>query len=521
MLQLLQAVKYQFNDETIASLFGQEAAEREDVSRLKEYFMRRSEYESIRSKLPLKIIVGFKGVGKSAALKVSYQEDLDHGVAAIWVRPDDVTELYSDLTNERNTLKLITLWKKGLARLIASRIASDWVMVSSDKAQHAIKWAEEAGYRTKDFISQVAKLLRPLAKPYVDQSETVQVKAGEHHILEGLVKGQEVRIYMDDLDRGWSATEDDRLRMVALINALGDLTSDIPTLRARVSIRTDVYLLIKGTDQSMDKFEGNVVWCKWENHDILIALIKRMFTYFNQPLDEDELQRHRQSEIAQLLSPVFEQKFTDTLSWNGKPTFRVMMSVIRRRPRDIVKLCTAAAKKAYEEKSSTITGRHIESILEDYSSGRMDDVIIEFKGDMPNISDFLYTMGPTTEELKNKNHERYVYTTDELLHKIANVASSVPVSSLPGTTKADAHDIAQFLFRIGFITARKDLDDHSIERYFYEQKKQLLKARVGDLGFSWEIHPAFRGALARKRKATERWQDTVVVSADENADEKH
>lgn len=152
MIRPLTNVKYIFNDETIASLFGHEAAEREDVSRLKQYFMRRSEYESIRSKLPLKIIVGFKGVGKSAALKVSFQEDQDQGIAAIWVRPDDVNELYSDLINERNPLKLITLWKKGLARLIASRIASDWIIVSRDQAQQAIKWAEEAGYRNRDFI---------------------------------------------------------------------------------------------------------------------------------------------------------------------------------------------------------------------------------------------------------------------------------------------------------------------------------------------------------------------------------
>lgn len=417
MIQQLKAVKYQFDDETIASLFGHEAAEREDVARLKQYFMRRSEYESITSKLPLKIIVGFKGVGKSAALKVSYQEDNDKGIAAIWVRPDDVSELYSELIDERNPLKLITLWKKGLARLIASRIASDWAFASNDRTQKAVKWAEEAGYRSKAFISQVAKLLSPMTKPYVDQSDSLQPKAGEHHILEGLLKDQEVRIYMDDLDRGWRATEDDRLRMVALINALGDLTSDIPTLRARVSIRTDVYLMIRRTDQSMDKFEGNVVWCKWENHDILVALIKRMFTYFNQPLDEDELRLYKQSEIARLLSPVFEQTFKNTNSWNDKPTYKVIMSVIRRRPRDLVKLCTAAAKKAYEGRSAIITGQNIESVLEDYSSGRMDDVIIEFKGDMPNIEDFLYSMGPTTEELNQKQHERYVFTTEELYKK--------------------------------------------------------------------------------------------------------
>lgn len=515
MIRPLTNVKYIFNDETIASLFGHEAAEREDVSRLKQYFMRRSEYESIRSKLPLKIIVGFKGVGKSAALKVSFQEDQDQGIAAIWVRPDDVSELYSDLINERNPLKLITLWKKGLARLIASRIASDWIIVSRDQAQQAIKWAEEAGYRNRDFISQVAKLLAPAVKPYVDQSDTVRPKIGEHHILEGLLKGQEVRLYMDDLDRGWGATEDDRIRMVALINALGDLTSDIPALRARVSIRTDVYLLTRRTDQSMDKFEGNVVWCKWENHDILIALIKRMYTFFNEPLDEDELRLRKQSEIAQLLSPVFEQKFHNTRSWSGKPTYRVIMSLIRRRPRDLVKLCTAAAKRAYEGKSTIISGHNLESVLEDYSAGRMDDIVIEFKGDMSNIEDFLYSMGPTTEELKKKQQERYVFTTEELYQKITNAANSVPVISLPGTSKPDIHDIAQFLYRIGFITARKDLDDQTIERYFYEQKKQLLRPMIGDLGFSWEIHPAFRGALARKRKAEERWQDTVTISGDE------
>ena len=501
--------EYALNEETVASLFGHEAAEREDVQRLKQYFLRRSDYEAVVSNLPLKIVIGFKGVGKSAVLKVAYLEDLENQVPAIWIRPDDISEIYSDITSEQNQLRLITLWKKGLARLIASRLVEDVGFAGSEDATKAITWAEEVGYRSKDLISQLASRFAPLTSKYISQDiPSVGSKTGEHHVLQRLLEKKKVKLYIDDLDRGWEATERDRKRLAALINSLGDMTSDIRGLQVRISVRADVYALVRGTAEFTDKFETSEVWCSWSNHEILVALVKRIYSHFGIEVSEDELREFRQSQMARFLSPLFAQRFEGTRCWSNAPMYRVIMSLIRRRPRDLVKLCSLSEKRAYNDGYKTICGPHIFSILEDYSSGRMQDIIIEFKSELPNITDLVYNLGPTVKELKEKKHDRYLYNTNDLYEKIKNVMSNVRVE-FAGNANPDFHDVAHFLFKIGFITATKILPDGFIDRLYYEDKRQLLQRSVGDMGYSWEIHPAYRGALFKRTQRDDNWENSI------------
>ena len=61
----------QFDDETIQRLFGHEAAENEDATRLRQYYFKSQIYDRITSKLPLRILVGHKGIGKSALVTVA------------------------------------------------------------------------------------------------------------------------------------------------------------------------------------------------------------------------------------------------------------------------------------------------------------------------------------------------------------------------------------------------------------------------------------------------------------------
>lgn len=500
---------FQFTRENIEKLFGHEAAEREQVNRLQEYFIRRNDYDTIKSNLPLKIVVGFKGVGKSALLKMAFLEDIRDNIPALWIRPDDVSELYEDILKETNFLRLVTLWKKGLARLIACRIAEDWICVIGDEAETAIQWAEQAGYRSKDLIGQMVTKLNPLINKYVDNAQVPQQSMVEHRMLTRLIKDRAIRIYIDDLDRGWKASPEDTRRLSALINALGDLTTDIDGLQARISLRTDVFTLIRESDESTDKFESSVLPCCWTNHEILIALVKRIRTFFGDSFDEDELKEMSQAQVAEWLSPLFANRMEGTLCWNNAPTYRVIMSLIRRRPRDMVKLCTNAAQFAYDNKSNVIASKHIVEVLESYSSERMTDIINEFGSETTSIKDLLYNMGPTAKEFRYKKVDRYLYTTDQLYTKIKNLMESFPIA-FAYKPNPDIHDIAHFLFKIGYITARKDLQNGHIERLYFEDKKQLLLRHIGDLGYKWEIHPAYRGALARGRK--EVWQSTVNIT---------
>lgn len=57
------------NEEVIRAIFGHEAAEDEEIDRLKRYYVKTEIYNSIRSSIPLYILVGHKGVENRHYLK--------------------------------------------------------------------------------------------------------------------------------------------------------------------------------------------------------------------------------------------------------------------------------------------------------------------------------------------------------------------------------------------------------------------------------------------------------------------
>src|SRR5262249_22851330 len=152
---------------------------------------------------------------------------------------------------------------------------------------------------------------------------------------------------------------------------------------------------VRTSDESTDKVEGSVVWCTWTNHDILVVLIKRIETFFGRSADEAYLRKQRQRHIAYYLDNVFSQHFDGQGHWSNAPTYKVLMSLVRRRPRDLVKLCTAAGRMAAREKRERILTKHLESVFEDYSQGRIQDTINEYRSELPEVERLLVGMKPT------------------------------------------------------------------------------------------------------------------------------
>lgn len=64
-----------FTPENIEALFGNEAAEDEDQTRLRQYYFKSNVYNQIVTDLPVRVLVGHKGIGKSALFKVAIAEE--------------------------------------------------------------------------------------------------------------------------------------------------------------------------------------------------------------------------------------------------------------------------------------------------------------------------------------------------------------------------------------------------------------------------------------------------------------
>ena len=79
-----------FSEENIAALFGHEAAEDEDIERLKGYYFKGNVYGQIANDLPIRILVGHKGIGKSALFHIAMAEEAQRGKLSLLIKPDDI-----------------------------------------------------------------------------------------------------------------------------------------------------------------------------------------------------------------------------------------------------------------------------------------------------------------------------------------------------------------------------------------------------------------------------------------------
>ena len=112
----------QFTDNAIQSLFGNEAAENESIARLRQYYVKSDPFEMMTGEAPLRILVGHKGIGKSALVKVALAEAAERGEVAILVRPDDI---HGVAAKDADIPELIREWKDGLTTIIAKKVV-EW-----------------------------------------------------------------------------------------------------------------------------------------------------------------------------------------------------------------------------------------------------------------------------------------------------------------------------------------------------------------------------------------------------------
>lgn len=281
------------------------------------------------------------------------------------------------------------------------------------------------------------------------------------------------------------------VRISALLNSVRDLANENAGLCFRISLRSDVYFLVRTSDESTDKIEGAVVWYSWTNHEIFVMLIKRLLTFIGEPVNEEVLLNTPQNSLCYHLDRIMESKFQGSGKWEYKPMYKILMSLIRKRPRDLVKLCTLAAREARRNNSNVILTSHFKAIFEEYSQGRIQDTINEYRSELPNIEKLIFGMKPTRKEMETG--DPCVFNTSSLHRKIGNIAQQNRFAFANGNRAIDK-ELAHFLYKINFLTARKKLEDGEIKRKYFEENR-YLSSSIADFGFDWEIHPAYRWAL--------------------------
>lgn len=471
------SVNITFTEDQITGLFGELAAEDEEKVRFKNSFFKSTTYEKIHNDRPLRILVAHKGVGKSALFRMSYEENLEHNVLSLWIRPNDIADL-CQVDEDKNPLSLIEKWKSGLNSRIVELVMQQFHIETDYPLANA---AIEKGMKLIDKITAIVKGID--GKVDIDKSKKL--------IAKKYISNHKIVIYIDDLDRAWKGTNNNIKRIAALLNAVRDLTNESPSLQFRISLRSDVYFLVRTADESTDKIEGNVIWLTWTEHELLVFLAKRVQSYLGNPISETTLLKKPQFEIVKYLYPIMDSHFMGEGKWNNRPIHYILLSLTRRRPRDLINLCTQAAREASNNRNKTIKTTDWECVFSRYSQNRLQDTINEHRYELPEIRRLLLGMKPSHEQKKLSGSHKY--PEEQIIKKISGIMQSGKFVFSDGRI-ASAKELLTFMYKINFLVARKDLRDGYIDRKYFEDNNYLSTECV-EFGYEWEVHPAFRWAL--------------------------
>lgn len=191
-----------FSEYELQKLFGHEAAEDEEPERLKEYYFKSKAYAQIVNDLPLRILVGHKGIGKSALFQVAIDEEAESNRLTILIKPDDIIGIGGETDD---FLRLIRDWKTGINEIIAKKALTSFGMLFDG-------WRgklNQYGGAALDFLSSTLNL-----------DDKVSLTASKEAVLRNFLKSNKISVYIDDLDRGWQGRKHDILRISALLNAI-------------------------------------------------------------------------------------------------------------------------------------------------------------------------------------------------------------------------------------------------------------------------------------------------------------
>jgi hypothetical protein len=450
----------------------------------------------------LRILVGHKGIGKTALLEHLRMMTKKSSIPALLLRPDDL-----DVPTLQGISDLATIKKRmfeSVVAAVAAHVGNTLSGLLADDAARLYQTAVAVKRRRADWMSQVLTFLSAAAKPLIqvdgrqlaadlagpDSPQTL-VSSLQSHLR---MTGSAFFVLLDDTDQVASPDDPQHLnRIWGLLLALRRLATECSSLRCIASLRAEVWTRLqrdeKGQRDQVDHLRPLVVDLR-ASPELLDGILDR-----------------RMSLAARLVAPDVRNPYTvffegehvrlptseETRSWKA---FLVKSS--RDRPRDMVLLVDLLAKTAKANRRSIITSADAENAMVTYSRDRADDCAIEFARDCPQLRDILRSFADL---------DAFTIGFEDVREHLKGVPSRFGITLRGRTLQPDTDDSALALLALlhetGFLNARvADTRQSRGFRHinFQDDAGFVQRTRWNELqGARWEVHPAFRDYLHSAR----------------------
>lgn len=443
-----------------------------------------------------RIIVGRKGVGKSAVLEWLAVTHRQHDIPALLIRPDDLDTSGFSSAND------VAALKKGmyscLLRSVADSIGSQLDGCLTGAKAKLYDGAVDRGAREADWMSKLLKLLSEVSKPIsqVDGIALARSLAGGKTdnaiataVDQYLVPAKKAFVLLlDDTDQIASPGQPDQLnRIWALLLAVRKLSQLNPFIRCVVTLRTEVWLRLtrndRGQRDQIDHFRPLIVTLRTDEGHML-NILRRRFELASADLGNSSAGMNPFFVSSNVSLPHSQEE----RRWTA-----FILKSSRERPRDMIQLVGHLARHAVKRGADLIGDQDAESAMKDYSKERVEDLAIEMGDACPAFLDVIRAFASVDFELQFEALRGFLSRVPSRFGVIVNGRT------LPPDSDASALALLGLLHEADFINARI-VDSKQPRGFrhisFLDDPHLVQMSRWNELqSMVWEVHPAFRTYL--------------------------
>jgi hypothetical protein len=481
------------------TLFGNDAGEDEIPDVLASYFVDLPAFKSFMSRTNrLQIARSRKGMGKSALLnKLAYDLESTEDPPIV-IRATGAGLFGISKPETYDYLSLQNYWTKVLCARVNFEIGKSIGFSFSDQNMALVDSAEIAGFKDRNVIKALLSRIKISKIPIEIRSE--QYTNHEELLKRALERDSNriVWLLVDDIDSTYVNTPEQQALVSTFFSASRTLVRDIHNLYIRATVRTDVWTSFRN-NEDLDKSEQYVIDIGWTAAELKTVLSKKIFAYLdrNYPADVKQSRLDYVKDADEILELAFDRK----MQWGNSrvPPFRPIHIMSSGRPRWMAQLCRLAGQDASKQGRTRISKADISDVLKQYGRYRLNDLYKEHSHQFADLQKLIETF----------SNGKPRYDTNELLGKIMlNYANKVGANNVPavdGYPYERPMQLAHFLYRIGFIAARREHIGHSEYAEFirHEERPELLTdTRNPDDGLQWEIYPSYRESLSIRKPRT-------------------
>lgn len=370
--------------------FGKLAAEREIEEGLKNYFLETGAFVRLKEG-GKSILLGNRGSGKSAIIKMLMEYYKKNNYLVVELLPEDYSyEMLNKSSVSRNEGEWIkasaytAAWKYLIYVISMKVYLKDNDTIVKSQAGEIYKYIRSyhKGYDKQNnwdiFINYLKRIEGIKIGSYEAGIKTRQLQ--ELYKLEeitnlldqlkGLTERKPIVFLIDELDKGWDASEEAQAFIGGLFQASITLNQLSKNFRVIISLRKELYDNIPLLYEDYQKYSDIFEVIEWDKQSLFKLITKRISYSLTKTSKLSDIEKWQ---------TLFQDKIKDTF------TYDYIIERTLNRPRELLQFCIDSRERAIELRTDKIDVNSIITSEVKYSDKRTKDIATEYKFQYPNL----------------------------------------------------------------------------------------------------------------------------------------